>query len=167
MRHQDVGVLVDYLFWVRDQVLATVAALPEGEFRSGGTVTTRDLRATLVHQVENEWAWRIRLSEGAFPDGDVVAGDFATLADLAERWHREERELRTWFETLTDQQLAALPPGTDSVLPLWQDIVYVVTHGIAQFTEAAVLVTRLGHSPGEIGFLRFATDPVRRTPGAP
>jgi hypothetical protein len=28
---------------------------------------------------------------------------------------------------------------------------YVVNHGTRQFTEAAVLLTRLGRSPGEIG----------------
>ena len=62
MRHEDVGALLDYLVWVRDRVLAATASLSEDEFRSGGTVATRDLRATLVHQLENEWAWRIRLS---------------------------------------------------------------------------------------------------------
>ncbi len=169
MRHEDVGALVDYLFWVRDRVLAATAALPEGEFRSGETVTTRDLRATLVHQLENEWAWRIRLSQGAFPVEGLDAEDYQTLEDLVRRWHREERELRTWFERVSDMQLDACPPGDDNVLPLWRYLVYVVTHGIQQFTEAAVLLTRLGHSPGEIGFLRFCSDrslPARATPFA-
>ena len=60
---------------------------------------------------------------------------------------------------LTDRQLAARPPGDDNVLPLWRYLVYVVTHGIQQFSEAAVLLSRLGHSPGEIGFLAFSSDP--------
>jgi uncharacterized damage-inducible protein DinB len=158
MRHEEVGALVDYLFWVRDQVLAATASLAEGEFRSGETVTTRDLRATLVHQLENEWAWRIRLSHGEFPAGDLDAEAYPTLDVLANRWHREEQELRTWFERLSDLELASRPPGEENVLPLWQYLVYVVTHGIQQFSEAAVLLTRLGHSPGEIGFLRFASD---------
>ncbi len=48
--------------------------------------------------------------------------------------------------------------GGGDRLPLWQYLVYGVTHGIGQFTEAAILLTRLGSSPGEIGFLTFATD---------
>ena len=169
MRHEDVGTLIDYLFWVRDRVLAAAAALPEGEFRSGETVATRDLRATLVHQLENEWAWRVRLGQGAFPTGGLNSVDYATLDDLVNHWHREERELRTWFERVSDAELAACPPGDDNILPLWQYLVYVVTHGIQQFTEAAVLLTRLGHSPGEIGFLEFCTDrglPARTPPPA-
>ena len=31
----------------------------------------------------------------------------------------------------------------------------LVSHGIQQFSEAAVLVTRAGHPPGDIGFLEF------------
>jgi uncharacterized damage-inducible protein DinB len=159
MRHEAVGALVDYLFWVRDRVLAATASLSEDEFRSGATVATRDLRATLVHQLENEWAWRFRLSQGAFPGDGLDAEDYPTLDDLVKRWHREERMLRTWFERVSDMQLATCPPGDDNVLPLWRYLVYVVTHGIQQFSEAAVLLTRLGHSPGEIGFLDFCSDP--------
>jgi hypothetical protein len=44
---------------------------------------------------------------------------------------------------------------------------YVVTHGIQQFTEAAVLIAHLGHSPGEIGFLRFCSDPRSPAPALP
>jgi uncharacterized damage-inducible protein DinB len=159
MRREEVGALLDYLFWVRDRVMAATAALPEGGFQSDETVTTRDLRATLVHQLENEWAWRIRLTQGAFPADDLVPGDYPTLDALVRRWRLEERELRTWLERVSDAQLATRPPGDDNALPLWLYLVYVVTHGIQQFSEAAVLLTRLGHSPGEIGFLRFCSDP--------
>lgn len=169
MRHEELGALLDYLFWVRDRVLVATAWLSEGEFRSSETVVTRDLRATLVHQLEHEWAWRVRLSQGAFPAGDMVPEDYPTLGDLVTHWHREERELRMWFEAVSDGQLAACPPGDENILPLWQYLVYVVTHGLQQYTEAAVLLTRLGHSPGEIGFLGFRSDrslPAREIPPA-
>jgi uncharacterized damage-inducible protein DinB len=159
MRHDEVGELIEYLFWVRDRVLASAATLADSEFRSPDTVTTRTLRATLVHQLENEWAWRIRLSEGAFPVGDLVPTDYPTLDSLVEHWHREERELRAWFERLSDRDLATRPPGDDNTLALWRCLLYVVNHGTQQFSEAAVLLTRLGHSPGEIGYLAFCSRP--------
>ncbi len=159
MRHEEVGEFVDYLFWARDRILAATASLPESEFRSGETVTTRDLRATLVHQLENEWAWRIRLSEGAFPVDGLDPKDYPTLDALVDRWHREEQELRAWFEGLSDRELATRPPGDDNTLSLWRYLVYVVNHGTQQFSEAAVLLTRLGYSPGEIGYLAFCSNP--------
>ncbi len=158
MRHEEVGELVDDLYWVRDRVLAAAASLTEREFRSSATVTTRSLRATLVHQLECEWAWRIRLREGAFPEGDLVPGDYPTLPSLEARWQREEGELRAWFEGLSDSDLAMPPPGDDNPLVLWRYLVYVVNHGTQQFSEAAVLLTRLGHSPGEIGYLAFCSS---------
>lgn len=156
MQHEDLGALIDYGYWVRDRVLTAAASLSLEEYLSSDTVATRDLRATLVHQLENEWAWRIRLSEGAFPDGDLVPADYPSVSVLADRWRSEERALRTWFGGLSDADMAGRPPGDDNVLPMWRYLVYVVTHGIQQFSEAAVMLTNLGHSPGEIGFLEFS-----------
>ena len=158
VRHEDIASLVDYLFWVRDRILVAAASLSEDEFRSSATVATRDLRATLVHQLENEWAWRVRLSEGAFPVEGLNAEDYATLEELVSRWHGEERLLRVWIGHLSDSRLSARPPGDANILPLWRYLMYVVTHGVQQFSEAAVLLTRLGQSPGEIGFLAYSSD---------
>jgi uncharacterized damage-inducible protein DinB len=155
MRHEEVGEFIDYLFWMRDRILAAAAALTEGEFRSADAVATRNLRATLVHQLECEWAWRIRLSGGSFPEGDLVPADYPTLDTLVDRWRREELELRTWFAGLSDRDLASKPSGDGNPLALWRYLVYVVNHGTQQFSDAAALLTRLGHSPGEIGYLAF------------
>ena len=41
-------------------------------------------------------------------------------------------------------------PGT----PLWIYVMHPISHGSQQFSEV-VLLTRAGHSPGEIGFLEY------------
>ncbi len=157
MKREEVAEQFDYLFWVRDCVLTTAADLSASAYRSPETVTTRTLRGTLAHQLECEWAWRIRLAEGAFPDGDVLPDEFPTLEALADRWHSEERKLRDWLDRVSDAELESPPPGSDNPLPRWRYLLYVVNHGTQQFSEAAVLLTRLGHSPGEIGFLEFCS----------
>jgi len=162
MRHEEVGELLDYVAWMRDRVLAAAAGVTEVEFRTSDTASMRSLRATLAHQVENEWAWRVRLSEGSFPVGDVLPEDYPTVGALTTRFRHEERELRAWFDGLSDADLAVPPPGDDAPLALWRYLLYVVNHGTQQFTEAAVTLTRLGHSPGELGFLEFCTASVSR-----
>jgi uncharacterized damage-inducible protein DinB len=164
VRHDDVGDQLDYLVWMRARILAAAAGLGEDELRSLETVTNRGLRATLVHQLENEWAWRIRLSEGAFPADDQRPADDLSHDELVDAWQREERALRAWFEGLTDHDLETPPRGPDDSLPMWRYLMYVVNHGTQQFTEAAVLLTRLGRSPGEIGYLAFARG---ERPGLP
>ena len=162
MNKADVVVLFDYLFWTRDRILASASRLSPAEFIAADTVTTRDLRSTLVHELDVEWSWRERLRTGTFPDADDLApGDYPTLAAVSEHWHRDEAEMRRWLEGLTDEQLATAPPAERDPLPLWYYAMHLVSHGIQQCSEAAVLLTRAGHSPGEIGFLEFAR--VRRT----
>jgi uncharacterized damage-inducible protein DinB len=168
VRHDEVGEALDYLYWVRDRVLSATGGLTDEEFRFDATVTTRTLRATLVHQLECEWAWRIRLTYGSFPDRGLVPEAFETLQPLVERWQREERELRVWFEGLSEADLGAVPPQGSSPLTRWRHLLYLVNHGTQQFSEAAVLLTRLGHSPGEIGYLAFCLrDAENRSPSSP
>ena len=149
---------LDYLLWARDRILSAAAHVPSADFLSPETVTTRSLRATIAHQVECEWAWRIRLSEGAFPDGDVLPGDFETLEPLAERWRTEGQALRDWLEQLSDDELGSSPPGAGNTLERWRYLLYVVNHGTQQISEAAVLLTRAGQSPGELGYLEFCSS---------
>ena len=158
MRKDELSVLFDYLYWVRDQVLSAAARVPEPEFASGETVTTRDLRATLVHELDVQWSWRERLRTGAFPEGDdLEPGDYATADAVADHWRRDEADMRSWLEGLTDDALAAPPPGQEGGLPLWYFGMHLFSHSLQQFSEAAVLLTRAGHSPGDIGFLEFAS----------
>ncbi len=132
MRHGDIDVLLDDLFWVRDRILTATEPWTADEFRSRDTLVTRDLRATLVHQLENEWAWRVSSPAAPLPTA-------------------------AWIRP-TSRPL----PGDIDDLPLWRYVAYVVTHGVQLYSEAAVLLTRLGHSPGEVGFLEFSSR--RRAP---
>ena len=156
MRQQEIAEALAYLYWMRDRIAAAAGQLSEAQFRSDVPSATRSLRGTLAHQLECEWAWRIRLTTGAFPDEDVFAPeDFASAGALAERWREEEQAVRTWIATLTDDALAARPPGDGNTLARWRYLAYVVNHGTQQFSEAAVLLTRMSCSPGEIGYLEF------------
>lgn len=148
--------LFDYLYWLRDRILTAASALSPDEFTSADTVTTRDLRATLVHELDVQWSWRERLRTGTYPDeDDLNPDDYPTLDAVAQHWLRDEAEMRGWLDGLTDEQLATAPPGEGDQFPLWFYAVHLLSHGIQQFSDAAVLLTRAGHSPGEIGFPEF------------
>ena len=162
MRKDELALLFEYLYWLRDRVLTAAAQLRPEEFTSGETVATRDLRATLVHELDVQWSWRERLRSGSFPEGDDLdPTHYETVGAVADHWRRDEAEMRRWLDALTDDQLVAAPPGEESGLPLWYYGMHLFTHGMQQFSEAAVMLTGSGHSPGDLGFLEFANTRAR------
>jgi uncharacterized damage-inducible protein DinB len=162
MRADDVRVLFDYLYWLRDRVLTAAAGVPVDEFTASAVVTTRNLRATLVHELDVQWSWRERLRTGSFgPEPDLDPEDYPTVESIADRWHRDELEMRRWLAGLTDGQLAVPPPGEDAPVPLWYYVMHLVSHAIQQFSDAAVLLTQAGQSPEDIGFLEFARSATK------
>jgi len=161
MRATDITWLFDYLYWLRDRILAAAQTLPSDVFVSSDTVTTRDLRGTLVHELDVEWSWRVRLRGGPpeawGPDVELKPADYATVDQLAEHWRRDEAEMRSWLANLSDEALAEPSDAEASKrLPLWFYLMHMFSHGMQQFSDTAVLLTRVGASPGDVEFLDYA-----------
>lgn len=167
MRTTDAITLFDHLYWMRDRILAAAEGLDQEAFRSAETVTTRDLRATLVHELDVQWSWRERLKGADWdewgPEAELKASDYPDVASIAEHWRRDEADMRAWLAGMTDAHLDAPPVRDEDQQPLWHYVMHLVSHGIQQFSEAAVLLTRAGHSPGDIGFLEFVEQTGRRS----
>jgi uncharacterized damage-inducible protein DinB len=119
------------------------------------------LRATLVHELDVEWSWRLALEgrpEEEWGEGkEMRPEDFPTVASLRERWTVESEALRDWLASLSDADLAAAQrPGLSSrPLPRWMFVQHLVSHGAQQAADAATLLSAAGASPGEIGFLEY------------
>ena len=160
MRPTDIAELFDHLYWVRDRILA--AADHDGvPLAAEAHATLRDLRATLVHELDVEWSWRERLrlpDPTHFPasDEDLDPADFGSLAAIRQRWAEDEREMRTWLGTMDEAALdAPCRAERDAQHPFWVHLQHLYTHGIQQFSDCAVSLTLAGRSPGELDFLDF------------
>ena len=155
--------LVDYIYWVNERLLDAAGALPPGAFVDATDVTSRDLRATLVHELDVEWSWRLNVQgkpmEEWGPDEELRPEDYPDVASLREHWRRDEAEMRTWLDSLTDDALQAPTRSafTRDARPLWQYVLHVVTHAAQQQADAATLLTRAGRSPGDIGYLEYVS----------
>ena len=110
MQVGDIVLLFDHLYWMRDRILTAAEKVPDA-FVDGEGVTIRDLRSTLVHELDVEWSWRERLRGTPFetwgPDGELKPAAYDTLSSLAEHWRRDEADMRGWLGELTDHQLNA------------------------------------------------------------
>ena len=163
MRRKDLETLFGFSYWMKDRVLDCAAKLTRAEFLAPSGVTTRDLRGTLVHTLDVELSWRARL-QGKPEDvwkKELAVSNYPTAQALIDHWRRDEREMKAWLATLDDEKLAAihdLEPGSPPKerFPLWYYVLHILTHTQQQLGDAAVLLTRMRQSPGNIEFLEYA-----------
>lgn len=159
MQNSEITLLFTHLYWMRDRILEAANDVPEALVDAAPT-TIRDLRATLVHELDVEWSWRERLRGVPFetwgPDGELKPASYPTLSAIKEHWRRDQAEMNQWMASLTDEELNSpvveeIPGGR----PLWQHLIHLYSHGIQQLSDSAVILTKAGASPGELDFLEF------------
>jgi len=170
MRPDDIAQLFDHLYWIRDRILAAADA-PGVPLAAEAHATLRDLRSTLVHELDVEWSWRERLRSPDpthFPAGDedLDPYDFHSLEAIRERWTQDERDMRAWLATLDDEALnAPCRAERDAAHPFWNHLQHLYSHGLQQFSDCAVSLTLAGRSPGELDFLDYVLDRERTARG--
>ena len=159
MRTADIAYLFAYDRWATRRILAVVDGLPEDVWGATGVVGDRGLGAILVHQLGAHARWRLGLG-----GDDAAAGRTRPEREplpspdaLAHRWADEWDALDAWLATLTDDWLLGLGDG----VPFWQMLAHVVNHGTQHRSEAAVILTAAGRSPGDLDMIFFAEELAR------
>lgn len=166
MDASDIVSLFDYLYWLRDRALAQAEMVPAdglGAVQEG----SRDLRSTLVHELDVERSWRLRLQGRPAREWEpaLEPAAFGTADAIADAWRAEEEATRAWLADLTADQVGA--PITINDLdgrPLRDYLIQVAMHGVQSFADAGILLTRAGHGPGDIDFLDHLDELTRDRP---
>jgi uncharacterized damage-inducible protein DinB len=88
---------------------------------------------------------------------------FPTIDILEQRWNEDERAMRDYLAQLTDDDLVGYvryttPEGEKRERVLWHCLLHVVNHGTQHRSEAAVLLTGHGYSPGGLDFTAFLNE---------
>jgi len=159
MNIQDIRTLFDYNYWANKQILAICGMVNEEQFDAPATFPYGGLHGTLLHILDAEWGWRMLLQHQDESAPDLNIADFPTLTVLHERWEKEEQEMRAYLESLQSEDLDTHIYYTvrDELCDrlLWHCLFHVVNHGSQHRSEAAALLTELGHSPGDLDFVVF------------
>ena len=159
MNKQDILMLYKYNQWANTLILNTAANVTQEEYLAPASFPHGGLRGTLVHALFAEWIWRRRW-EGTSPTKRFKPEDFPTFQALHARWAEEEKALMSFVDGLTDEKLEnkfsyTSTEGTPHERIVWQAMAHLVNHGTQHRTEAAAILTDLGHSPGDIDLLGF------------
>ena len=162
---EEIQLLFEYYYWATDQIVGAGKKVRSEQFTQRPSHHQRSLRATLVHALSSECNWRVRW-QGKEPDIDLDEQSFPTVSALQMYWKGQEQEMRTFLTSIQPGDLDRIIEGTtdegtiyaDSV---WQSMIQVLFHGAQHRSEAAMMLTEYGCSPGELDFFVFLRQKER------
>jgi uncharacterized damage-inducible protein DinB len=95
------------------------------------------------------------------PDQLIGEEELPTFEALQEAWSREEAKMRAFLQRLSDPMLLRVVEYRSSLsgrryaIPLWQMMAHLVNHGTQHRSEVALVLTHLGHSPGDLDLIVY------------
>ena len=162
MNKQDILILYKYNQWANALILNTASNVTQEQYLTPASFPHGGLRGTLVHALFAEWIWRNRW-KGTSPNYRLKPEEFPTFEDLRKRWMEEEKLLMDFVDHISNEKLNNTfsynsTSGTPHKRVLWQAMAHLVNHGTQHRTEAAAILTDLGHSPGNIDMIYFLSE---------
>ena len=153
--------LYAYSAWGNARILDTVEQLTPEQFTAPGDGVD-SIRDTLVHTASAQWLWLERW-RGPSPTELWDPADFPDIASLRVRWDEVEEATSQYVATLREPDLARVVSyvnfhGETWAYPLWQQLLHQVNHATQHRSEAALLLTRLGFSPGWLDLLVYVDE---------
>ena len=162
MNKQERLVLFQYNAWSSTKILDAASHITQEEYLASVPFPHGSLRGTLVHACFAEWIWRKRW-QGSPQNPIWKEEDFPGMDSLRSRWVEEDSQLLDFVANLTEESLSSKfkyvsTEGIPHERALWESMLHVVNHGTQHKTEAAAILTSLGHSPGDIDLIVYLNE---------
>jgi uncharacterized damage-inducible protein DinB len=159
----DVLTLYEYNYWANARILESAARVSEAQYFAPADASFGSLHKTLVHILGAEWMWRMRCQQGVSPPGLLSEKDVPAFGTLRARWQEEERAMRTFLAGLRDEDMIRLVRYTNTrgksyESTLWHILAHIVNHGTQFRSEAGMLLTAYGQSPGDVDLIFFLRE---------
>ncbi|HJP90122.1 MAG TPA: DinB family protein [Candidatus Limnocylindrales bacterium] len=151
MTPNDIRFLFAYDRYATEKILIQLDDLDAQAWGTQGVVGDRGLGAILVHMLGAHQRWRLGLEdvdETPRPEREPLPGP----GELAARWRSELDATDAFLATITPDFLAQVEDGVgvDTML------VHLANHGTQHRSEAALLLTHAGRSPGDLDLIDYA-----------
>jgi uncharacterized damage-inducible protein DinB len=146
--------------WANEKLFDTAAELTPAQLThtAGDAVSILDL---LVHLVDVQRTWLARAQHKMVPPLDSAT--CSTLAALRDAWKSVDDASRMYVAELRADDLAEIVHYSNSkrepqAYPRWQILLHQALHAAQHRSEAALLLTGLGHSTGWLDYLIFIDE---------
>ncbi len=162
MNKQCFLILFQYNAWSNAKILDAASNVTQEQFLAPVPFPHGSLRGTLVHALFGEWVWRKRW-EGTPHNPGWKPEEFSTFESLRARWSDEQSRLMQFVADLTEERLYTKfkyisTEGFPHERVVWESMAHLVNHGTQHKTEAAAILTSLGHSPGDIDLIVYLNE---------
>lgn len=158
--------LYAYHTWATERLFTTAEGIAPEQWQARNVPAGMggdSLAAVMTHLVSVERNWLLRVRALPLPPA-LEAVAFPSVSDLADHWREVNRETNDYLASLDD---AVLPEvlsyvnsrGEHCAYPRWQMLLHQANHATQHRSEAAVLLTLLGRSPGDLDLLRYIDMP--------
>jgi uncharacterized damage-inducible protein DinB len=147
--------LLDYNRWATAKIIDRARELSDEEYRrSLPGLAYASIHGCLVHIAGGETQWLARW-QNITPTERLTEADLPAFDDVVRHLSAIEDQMDAFLATLSDDDLTTrkgpLPgPPPVKTRPLGYLIAHVVIHGTQFRSEAAVALTALDHSPGNL-----------------
>ena len=171
MKLDEIKLMCDYNDWADARLLTACAKVSPEQYAAPTSYGHAGLRATMVHILDNIWQQRITLqgyyqeplaNEAAYDATELHEDALPTFTMLRERWRIEQREMRAYLDTLTEETLNGtiryVIPGAMRERVVWHILLDLILHATQHRSEAAALLTSYGQSPGDFDFTMFMNE---------
>lgn len=152
---EQMRLLFRYNEWANVRLLEAAAGLSDAELEQEIQPALAGVRPILTHVLGTQLHW-LSLWQGLTDDRNPEMG----IAELRAAFDRCHGRLAELIASLTEPGLARREKwwarwGVDDELDCASTMLQVVNHGTQHRAEIAVILTALGHSPGDLDILNY------------
>ena len=149
----DVRYLFAYDRWATEKVLVRLEGVDRERWVATDVVGERGLGSILVHMLGAHQRWRLAF-EGSEESPEPEDEPLPAPGELVARWRAELDATDAFLDEVTPGFLGYVREG----IPVKVMLQHLANHGTHHRSEAALLLTQVGRSPGELDLIFFAED---------
>jgi uncharacterized damage-inducible protein DinB len=159
MNPEQIRLLFAYDAWANHRILDACAALAPEQFTRDLGSSFPSVRDTAAHILGAYWVWLERF-HGRSAQSLLKTEQFPDLASLRTRWSEVERELHSYANSLSAEDLDGEfeyrdLKGNQFRNPRWQALQQLVNHGSYHRGQITTMLRQLGAAPVSTDLIRF------------
>jgi uncharacterized damage-inducible protein DinB len=159
-----IEILIDYNYWANGLILKNVEKLSSEQFLEEVGLFKTNLQKILSHTMFAEWIWLDRMQGKIMAREEMQAfftsEKYPDVQKVYQDWFDLELRMRAFLGDLTEDQLTSKfkfrRSDGESVEYRYVDIfTQLAFHGMQHRSECAVILTEMGHSPGNLDYIVY------------